>query len=174
VVGLIQVYTGEGKGKTTAALGLALRALGHGMKVGIICFHKDPNSYSYGEYKSLSKLGAHIFCFAKRHPHFFKDVSKEMVRKECLEGVRFIKRLYEEKEYDILILDEILISLRDGFLKEEEVGELLDKKPKELEVVLTGRGAPLWIIKRAHLVSEIKEIKHPYKMGIERRKGIEY
>lgn len=173
-MGLIHIYTGDGKGKTTAAMGLAARTLGHNMRVGIIYFHKDPTLYGYGEYKTLSGLGVEIFGFAKRHPHFFKDVSKEEVRGECLDGLDFIKRVYEEERYDLLILDEILISLRDGFLKEEEVMEILDNKPKDLELVLTGRGAPKGIIDRADLVSEIKEVKHPYKRGIERRKGIEY
>lgn len=171
---MIQVYTGDGKGKTTAAFGLAIRALGHGMKVGVVYFHKDPELYGYGEYGILSKLGVDLFGFAKRHPHFFKDVSMEKMREECLNGLEFIKELYKEKRYDILILDEILISLRDGFINEEELLDVLNKRPDGLELVLTGRGGSKRIIERADLVSEIKEIKHPYKEGIERRKGIEY
>jgi cob(I)alamin adenosyltransferase len=171
--GLIQVYSGNGKGKTTAAVGLACRARGHALKVCYIYFHKEPQKWNYGEHKILKAIGVDIFGFAKRHPHFFK-ISQEKVRQECLKALAFIKKLYQENNYQLLILDEINISLRDGFLKAEEVLEILETKPRELEIVLTGRGAPRAIIKKADLVSEIKEIKHPYQKGIKRRKGIEY
>jgi cob(I)alamin adenosyltransferase len=172
--GFIQIYTGNGKGKTTAAVGLAVRARGHDLKVCYIYFHKDPEKWEYGEHRVLEKLGVDVFGFAKKHPHFYKDVSREEIRRECLEGLGFIKKVYKQNKYDILILDEINISLRDGFLKEEEVLGILDSKPEGLELVLTGRGAPEKIIKRADLVSEIKNIKHPFDKGIKGREGIEY
>jgi len=172
--GLIQVYTGEGKGKTTSAVGLAVRARGHNLGVCYVHFHKDPQKWGYGEHKILKKLGIRIYGFAKKHPHFYKNAGREEIREECLKGLRFIKRVYQENKYDVLILDEILISLRDGFLKEEEVIEILESKPKNLELILTGRGATEKIIKNADLVSEIKKIKHPYDTGIKRREGIEY
>ncbi|NWF51759.1 MAG: cob(I)yrinic acid a,c-diamide adenosyltransferase [Nitrospirae bacterium] len=172
--GLIQVYTGDGKGKTTAAIGLIVRAIGHNLKVCYIYFHKDPEKWEYGEHRVLEKLGVDIFGFAKKHPHFYKEIDPVDIRKECLKGIEFIKRIYQEKRYDILILDEINISLRDGFLKEEEVLGILDSRPEDLELILTGRGAPEKIIKRADLVSEIKNIKHPFDKGIKRREGIEY
>ncbi|MBU0700861.1 cob(I)yrinic acid a,c-diamide adenosyltransferase [bacterium] len=172
--GLIQVYTGDGKGKTTAAVGLAIRARGHGLRVGYIHFHKEPERWGYSEHRILAELGVDIFGFAKKHPHFHKEVSPEEVRKECLYGLGFIRKLYNENKYDLLILDEINISMRDGFLKEEEVLEILEAKPEALELVLTGRGTPQKIIENADLVSEIKAIKHPYNMGIHGRKGIEY
>jgi len=172
--GLIQVYTGDGKGKTTAAIGLAVRAKGQGLNVGYIYFHKEPETWNYGEIGVLEKLGVGIFGFAKKHPHFYKDVTSEEMRKECLAGIEFIKKLYSENNYDILILDEINISVRDGFLKEEEVLAIMEKKPEGLELVLTGRGATEKIIEKADLVSRIEEIKHPYNSGIERRRGIEY
>lgn len=153
--GLIQVYTGEGKGKTTAALGLALRARGHDLRVGYVYFHKEPEEWTYGEHRILKGLGIETFGFAKKHPHFFKDISQEEVRRGCLEGVTFIKKVFQEKRYDLLILDEILISLRDGFLKEEEVLEILDSKPEGLELVLTGRGATKPVIERADLIDYI-------------------
>ena len=172
--GLIQVYTGNGKGKTTAALGLALRAVGHNLKVCYIYFHKDPEKWEYGEHDALQKLGVDIFGFAKKHPHFFKKINPNEIRKECIEGLEFIKKIYQEDKYGILILDEIIIALRDGFLKEEEVLETLDSKPAHLELILTGRGATQRMIKKADLVSEIKKVKHPYDIGVRRRKGIEY
>lgn len=172
--GFIQIYTGNGKGKTTTAVGLAARARGHDLKVCYVYFHKDPEKWEYGEHRVLEKLGVDIFGFAKKHPHFHKEIEPADIRKECLEGIEFIKRIYQEKKYDILILDEIIISLRDGFLKEEDVLGILDSKPEDLELILTGRGAPEKIIKRADLVSEIKNIKHPFDKGIKGREGIEY
>lgn len=172
--GLIQVYTGDGKGKTTAAVGLACRARGHKLKVCFISFNKDPQKWKYGEHRMLKKLGVDVFGFAKKHPHFYKKIDPNKVRKECLKGIEFIKKTYQKKKYDILILDEINISLRDGFLKEEEVMEILDSKPKDLELILTGRSCSKKIIEKAHLVSEIKKIKHPYDLGTKGRIGIEY
>jgi len=172
--GLIQIYTGDGKGKTTSAIGLIVRALAYNFKVCYIYFHKEPKIWEYGEHKILKILGVDIFGFAKTHPHFFKNISKEEIRKECLEGLNFIKKIFQENKYDMIILDEILISLRDGFLEEREILELLDSKPKNLELVLTGRGATDVLIEKADLVSEIKKIKHPYDKKIKRREGIEY
>jgi len=172
--GLIQVYTGDGKGKSSAATGQAVRAIGHNFKVGFISFFKDPEVFGYGEYEPLQKLGIKTFFFAKKHPHFYKDLSFDEVRGECLKGVEFIKELFQDQSWDILVLDEINISIRDGFLKEEEVLSLLEAKPQRLELILTGRGATEEIIRQADLVSEVKNIKHPYDQGIQRREGIEY
>jgi len=172
--GLIQIYTGEGKGKTTAAVGLASRARGHNLKVCFIYFHKDPDKWGYGEISTLQEIGVDVFGFAKKHPHFFKSADPDKIRRECLEGLKFIKRVFKEKKYALIILDEINISLRDGFLKEEEILALLNSRPKDIELVLTGRGATEKLIKKADLVSKIKKIKHPYDSGIQRRKGIEY
>jgi len=172
--GLIHIYTGDGKGKTTAAIGLAIRARGQNLRVGYIYFHKEPERWGYAEHGILTKLGVDIFGFAKKHPHFHKDITADEIRHECLEGLGVIKGLYRENKYDLLILDEINISLRDGFLKEDEVLDILEAKPENLELVLTGRGASQKIIEKADLVSDIQAIKHPYDVGIQRRKGIEY
>jgi len=172
--GLVQVYTGDGKGKTTACIGLACRAIGHNFKVCWIYFHKEPERFGYGEIKTLEKLGIDIFGFAKKHPYFDKDVTLDDMRRECLKGIEFVKKIYQEDKYDVLILDEILISLRDGLLNEKELLEILDSKPQNLELVLTGRGATEKIINKADLVSDVKNIKHPYDIGIKGREGIEY
>ncbi|MGB9677436.1 MAG: cob(I)yrinic acid a,c-diamide adenosyltransferase [Candidatus Ratteibacteria bacterium] len=167
--GLIEVYTGDGKGKTTAAIGLALRAKSHNLNVCFIFFHKK----NYNERELLKKIGVDVFSFTEKHPYFEK-VDKEEIRRECLKGIDFIKNIFKKKNYDVVICDEILISLRDGFLKEEEIIEIMDQKPENIELVLTGRGATKKIIEKADLVSEIKKIKHPYDKGIKSRKGIEY
>jgi len=172
--GLIQVYTGDGKGKSTAAIGQAIRAAGHGFKVGFISFFKDPAVFGYGEYESLRKLGIKTFVFAKKHPHFYTTINFDEVRGECLKGVEFIKELFQDESWDMLVLDEMNIAMRDGFLKEEEVLSLLEAKPEKLELILTGRGATARIIEKADLVSEVKEVKHPYEQGIKSREGIEY
>jgi cob(I)alamin adenosyltransferase len=172
--GLIQVYTGPGKGKSTAAIGQAARAAGHGFKVGFISFFKDPEAFGYGEYKSLKKLGIKAFLFARRHPHFYKELKTDDVCRECRQGVEFIRELFQDPSWDMLVLDEINIAVRDGFLKEEDVLSLLEAKPGDLELVLTGRGVTEKIIEKADLVSEVKEVKHPYNRGIKSRKGIEY
>jgi cob(I)alamin adenosyltransferase len=172
--GLIQVYTGNGKGKSTAAIGQAARAAGHGLKVGFISFFKDPDAFGYGEYKSLEKLGVKTFLFARKHPHFYKELNPDDVCQQCCEGLESIKELFQDQSWDMLVLDEINIAMRDGFLKEDDVLSLLQMKPEKLELVLTGRGVGQRIIEQADLVSEIREVKHPYSRGIESRKGIEY
>jgi cob(I)alamin adenosyltransferase len=172
--GLIQIYTGTGKGKSTAAIGQAVRAAGHGFKVGFLSFFKDPEAFGYGEYKSLEKLGIKTFLFARKHPHFYKELNPDDVCQECSEGLEFIKELVRDPSWDMLILDEMNIALRDGFLKEEDVLSLLDAKPDKLELILTGRGVTDKIVEKADLVSEVREVKHPYSRGVKGRKGIEY
>ena len=172
--GLIQVYTGDGKGKSTAAIGQAVRAAGHGFKVAFISFFKDPEVFGYGEYRSLEQLNIGTFVFAKRHPHFYKELNPDDVRRECSAGLESIRELLRDACWDMLVLDEINIALRDRFLEEEEVLSLLEAKPEKLELVLTGRGAPEKIIGRADLVSEVREVKHPYSRGLKAREGIEY
>jgi cob(I)alamin adenosyltransferase len=172
--GLIQIYTGDGKGKTTAAVGLAVRARGHDLKVCYIYFHKDPERWGYGEHKMLKKMGVAVLGFAKKHPHFDNGVKAAGIRKECLKGLGRIKKIYKGKRYDMLILDEINISVRDGFLKEKEVMGILGAKPEGLDLVLTGRGATKKMIKAADLVSKIEKVKHPYDLRVQRRIGIEY
>jgi cob(I)alamin adenosyltransferase len=170
--GLIQVYTGEGKGKTTAAVGLAVRAKGQGFRICYISFHKKDSKS--GELKVFKDLNIDMFAFAPEHPSFCKDSNAEKMIDECGKGLKFIEKILEEKKYDLIIIDEINISLRDGFIKEEDVISLLKKKPAETEVILTGRGAAKGIIEVADLVSEVKNIKHPYDSGTGQRKGIEY
>jgi len=172
--GLIQVYTGDGKGKSTAAIGQAVRAAGHGFRVGMVCFFKDPQLFGDGEFGLLQKIGINTFLFAKRHPHFYKEMSLGEVREECLKGLEFIRGLFADGNWDILVLDELNIALRDGFLKEEELLALLEAKPQKLELILTGRGATEGIMEKADLVSQIKKIKHPYDQGVQGREGIEY
>jgi cob(I)alamin adenosyltransferase len=167
---LIQVYTGNGKGKTTAALGLALRAAGAGLKVYIGQFVKGRR---YSEINALKKirnikveqLGSR--CFIRKDP-----AAKDLVLAEA--GLKKVKKIIAGKKYDMVILDELNIALHFRLLELKEVLELLKRAPKKTELILTGRYAHPRIIKLSDLASEIKEIKHYYKKGIGARKGFEY
>jgi cob(I)alamin adenosyltransferase len=174
IKGLIHVYTGEGKGKTTASVGLAVRARGHNLKVCFIYFHKNTDKWIHGEHEVLEKIGVDVFGFAKQSICLENKFDADEVREECLKGIAFIKKMFKEKKYDLIVLDEINISYKKGFLTEQEILDILDFKPEELELVLTGRGAGEKIIEKADLVSFIKKIKHPYELHVKRRKGIEY
>lgn len=167
--GLVQVYTGNGKGKTTTAWGQALRASGQGLRVVIIQFFKGKGS---GETRIAEKLKLDVYSFCLVHPFF--GGKRKKLEKECQEGLSFAKKIIQSKKYDLIILDEINIALRDRLIEVNEVLDLIKKKPKGMELILTGRGAPKKIIKAADLVTEMREIKHPYQKGIKGRRGIEY
>lgn len=171
--GLIQIYTGPGKGKTTAAIGQAIRAVGHDMKVGVVYFYKLPSKWGYEELSVLKDLGVEIYGFAKKHPHM-EDVSIEEMREETLKGLKHVEKIFEEKSYDMLVLDEIIIGVRDGFLKEKELLDLLEKKPEGTEIILTGRGATEALIEKADLVSRVEKVKHYFDKGVKSRPGIEF
>jgi len=173
--GLIHIYTGEGKGKTTAAVGLSVRALGNDMKVCYSFFHKRPEKYGYSEIANIEKLGADIFAFSKGHPGLDKAIKAEQMQKEAPEALVFLSKLIKEKNYDMLVMDEVLISVRDNYITESQLSDFINNKPEHMELVLTGRGATQSIIDLADYVSEIKPIKHPFTdNGIIARKGIEF
>ncbi len=166
---MIQVYTGNGKGKTTAALGLALRACGAGFKVYIGQFIKGKTCSemkSLGALKNVTLRQYGRGCFIGRQPGI-----KDMLLAKA--GLNEARSVLLSGTYQLIILDEINVAMERGLLAKKEVLELIGKTPKKTELVLTGRGAPREIIKRADLVSEIKEVKHYYKKGIKARKGIE-
>jgi len=172
--GLIHIYTGDGKGKTTSAVGLGVRALGHNMNVCYAYFHKQPEKYGYTEIKSLEKLGATIFGFAKGHPFCDGSIIPEELKQQAPEGLAFLQKLVANKYFDMLIMDEIVISVRDGYLPEEQLIDFVKNKPSHLELVMTGRGATARLIELADYVSNITKVKHPYDNKITSREGIEY
>ncbi|MFH1940729.1 MAG: cob(I)yrinic acid a,c-diamide adenosyltransferase [bacterium] len=170
--GLIHVYSGPGKGKTTASLGLALRACGHGWKVKMICFMKgDP---SYGEVLIAPKI-PNFELVQSGLPTFVKkgDPSLEDVRL-AREGFDLARNAVKDDSLDLLILDEINVAVDYGLLDLNDLVDFVEKKPRRLELVLTGRYAHPEVVKRADLVSEILEIKHPYQEGILSREGIDF
>ena len=175
--GYIQVYTGNGKGKTTASLGLAMRALGRCWKVLIIMFTKGGNDY--GELNSFRELSPEIsnnlkIVQAGLDRIVYRENQNEEDAKEIKKGWGLAKKVIQNHECQLLILDEINIAIDLGILDENEVIEVLKNKPDEMEIVLTGRNAHPKIIEIAHLVSEIEPIKHYWDKGIAARKGIEY
>ncbi len=169
--GLIIVHTGDGKGKTTAALGIALRACGYGMKVIMLQFFKG--KWKYGELRSAPKLETfEIQPMGKGFTWESKDieVDKAMVR----EAWQAAKEKILSGNYDVVILDEINYALSYGFLPVADIVEFLQKKPPMLHVILTGRDAKPEIVEIADLVTEMRQIKHPFEQGISAQKGIEF
>jgi len=170
--GLVQVYTGNGKGKTSAAFGLALRAAGRGLKVYIIQFIKG--GFDYGELYVIDKLpNLKLKAFGRGKFVTEKPPGKEDI-KLAGEALALAEEVVKSGEYDIVILDEINVTLNLKLIKTENVLELIKNKPKHVELVLTGRHAPSQIIEAADLVTEMKEVKHPFNKGYQARKGVEY
>jgi cob(I)alamin adenosyltransferase len=170
--GMVQVYTGNGKGKTSAAFGVALRAIGRGLRVYIIQFIKG--GFDYGELYIADKLpNLKLKAFGRGKFVTEKPPSEEDV-KLAEEALALAEETVKSGEYDIVILDEINVALNLKLIKTERVVELIKKKPKHVELILTGRYAPNEIIEAADLVTEMREIKHPYNKGFQARKGIEY
>lgn len=175
--GYIQVYTGDGKGKTTASLGLAMRALGRCWKVLIIMFTKGGNDY--GELNSFRNLSPEIsqnltIIQAGLDRIVYSDNKNDNDISEIKKGWELAKKAIKNDEYNLIILDEANIAIDLGIIDIEEAVDTLKNKPEEMEIVLTGRNANKKIIELAHLVSEIKPIKHYWDTGISARKGIEY
>ena len=174
-VGLVIVITGNGKGKTTSALGIALRAVGHNMKVCIICFIKG-DMYS-GEFDGVKRLSPDIdihvtgkgFLGIINSPYSFEEH-----RANAQNGLMLAREKMESGVIDILILDEIHNAIDLGLVDLPQILELIDKKPPFMHLILTGRDARQEVIEKAHTVTEMKEIRHSFSLGIEPQKGIDY
>jgi len=170
--GFVHLYTGEGEGKTLTAFGNALRAIGHGYKVIIIQFMKGRKNI--GEYKIRERLAPEYEIYQFGRKEFIELKSPEPIDIELAQkGLAFAKEALKRKP-KLLILDEINLAVAVGLLKLEDVLNLLDDVPSSTVAILTGRRAPKELIERADLVSEMREIKHPMKMGVLARRGIEY
>lgn len=170
-LGLLQVYTGPGKGKTTAAVGLAVRAASAGLKVAFIQFMKPEES---GEVQALKSLGVVCSNFGSRD-FFYPDCDVTPHIEAAKEGwKKVVSYLNGESYTDVLILDEINLTLSLGFLDSSEVLRKIQERPPGLEVVCTGRNAPKELIDAADLVTEMGEVKHYFVRGVRARRGIEY
>ena len=171
-LGLVHVYTGNGKGKTTAAMGLAFRAVGRGLNVKMLQFLKPPKEY--GEHMAAEMLpGFSIEPMGSDHM-CGREVTKEQDIVDTRRGLERAEEVLTSGEYDLVILDEAINSIRLGLLTPQALIELLERRAPHTEVVLTGRGVPQEIIDYADLVTEMTLVKHPFDKGIGARKGIEY
>ena len=173
--GLVIVYTGNGKGKTTASLGVALRAVGHGLKVCMVQFIKG--EWHYGELNSLKKLEPdfELIVAGKGFIGIIDDDHPiEVHQKAAQEAVALAGDRLSSGIYDIMILDEINYAMKLNLISVQDVLDIIRKKPKKTSLVLTGNYAPDEVIAIADLVTEMREVKHPYQSGIKAKKGIDY
>lgn len=172
-IGIVMIYTGNGKGKTTASLGLALRAIGHGQKAYMIQFMKGGEKY--GEITAIKKhipdfeiVQKGLDTFVKKGNPSLKDI--ELAK----EGFELAKAVISEGKYDLVILDEINVAVDYGLIGEDDVLGLISEKPDHVTIVLTGRYASRKMVEAVDMVSEIKEVKHHFQNGIQAQPGIEY
>ena len=169
--GLVQVYTGDGKGKTTAALGLALRAAGHGYCTYVGQFMKGQDC---GELHSAARLSPHLVIEQFGQPSF---VRAEHITEADIalvqNGLQRVRQVLASNAYQLVVLDEICVALHFELASVEQVLDLISGRPEGIELILTGRRAPQGILKVADLVTEMVEVKHPFQQGIGPRQGIE-
>jgi cob(I)alamin adenosyltransferase len=170
--GLVHIYTGEGKGKSTTSVGLSVRAIGAGFKVMYRQLFKEYTS----EVEPMKRIGIDYSNYPTKHPYFKKYTEEEFENeiKICTEFIRAAFEEAREKDFDMLIIDELGPALAAKMILTEDVIEMIKNKPERLELVLTGRGYPQKILDLADYVSEIKMIFHPFEKGIIARKGIEF
>ncbi len=167
--GLVHIYTGDGKGKTSSATGLAIRCAGYGKKVKIYQFLKATPT---GELESLKKLGIDVVRINTCESFYYDmtETEKQITKEETLNAV---ESLFSE-DYDLVVLDEILCTLNNGILSVDDVIQIIKNKPQKTELVLTGRNMPQILMEYADYVSEIKCVKHPYQNGVDARCGIDF
>lgn len=173
--GLVHVYTGEGKGKTTASVGLAVRAAGQGMKVLFVQFFKEDSAPSGEKDVFASIPGIDLERSNCRHPIFTKgSTDLSFVKASLLDTYAGAKEKAVSGGYDMLVLDEVTSAVNGGWVPVDDLLDFLGNKPEGLEVVMTGRGAPVELVQVADYVTEMLKIKHPYDAGVGARRGIEF
>ncbi len=173
--GLLVVYTGNGKGKTTASLGMVVRAVGYNWNISVIQFVKG--SWKYGELKGIKRLEPNVELHLVGEGFVgIIDDKKEFSehQKAAKEGVEFAIEKIKSQKYELIILDELNIAADLELISKEDVLSVLDACSEKQHLVITGRNAPEYLIERADLVTEMKEIKHPYQQGILAQKGIDW
>lgn len=170
--GCIHIYTGDGKGKTTAALGLALRAAGSGLRTCVVQFMKGRH---YSELESVKMLGGLVTIEQYGHPEFCRttDPPDPGDVERARAGLARLGAIIEARSCDILVADELITAMKFGLLSEDDVIGVMGGKPEGMELVLTGRGATAALIDRADLVTEMREVRHYYRTGVDARDGIE-
>lgn len=172
--GLIHVYTGKGRGKTTSAIGLAMRAAGHGKKVLILQFLKGGAKDS-GEIVAAKKSDIKVKRFKGQiSPLFNSRIRISELKKSVKEAIAFSIKEIKSGKYDLIIMDEFNNLLGSNYASISDVKKIIKQKPQGTELIFTGRGAPEELIKMADYVTEMRMIKHPYNKGVKARKGIEF
>ena len=172
--GYIQVYTGEGKGKTSAGVGQLIRALGHQLSPYLITFFKGGERFERGNLTMMKRLEVPFKNFVPVHPSF-GEMDPETAYSGCEAALRHLSDLFKSEEhYDLILLDEVNVALRDDFLDPGDFLEILEEKPPWMEMILTGRGAPEAVVEVADIVSDIHEVKHVLDQGVPPRAGFEY
>ena len=170
--GLVQVFTGDGKGKTSAAIGTVVRALGHGLKVYIVFFMKG--NFLYGERSILSQL-ANVTMESFGSEEFIDPANvKPEEREQAKQALAAARKAMLSGDYDLVVLDEVNLAVAFGLVELEEVLGLIEDKPEAVELILTGRRADGKLVQAADLVTEMLKIKHPYDEGVVGREGFEY
>jgi cob(I)alamin adenosyltransferase len=176
--GLVIINTGNGKGKTTAALGLVLRAVGHRMRIMIVQFIKG--NFRYGELRSIRRLAPNVELSPRGRGCITivcgrpSKASEEEHRQAALEAFHYAKEVIQSNRYDIVVLDEITYLVNFGFLPVEQLLELIRTRPPHLHLVLTGRNAHPALVEASDLVTEMREVKHPHQQGVKMQRGIEF
>lgn len=170
--GLLMVYTGAGKGKTTAALGMALRCLGHGMNVAVVQFIKG--AIDTAEERILKSFGNQVVFLRMGEGYTWETQDRERDTRVAQEAWAEVEKFLQDPAYGMVILDELNIAIHHEYVSLDQVLTALARRPPMLHVVITGRGAKPELIEAADLVSEIKMIKHPFRKGIKAQKGVEY
>ncbi len=174
-IGLLIVYTGNGKGKTTAALGMCVRAVGYGWRVCVLQFVKG--SWKSGEQKGIKRLAPEVEMrtIGKGFVGIIGDDKPIVEHQEAARlGLLEAEQILKSQEFELVILDELCVALQLGLVTREAVQAVLDSRGKEQHLLVTGRGAPDWLIEAADLVTEMKEIKHPFQNGVEAQKGVDW
>lgn len=173
--GLLIVYTGNGKGKTTASLGMTIRAVGYGWKVSIVQFIKG--TWKYGEIDGIKKLSPNVelnIMGAGFVGIIDDDKPFEEHRRAAKEAYDLLLEKTVSGEFELVIADELNVAVSLGLITNDELKALIEKKPEKVHLVITGRNADQWLIDKADLVTEMKEIKHPYQKGILAQKGVDF
>ena len=171
--GLIHIYTGEGKGKTTAAVGMSVRARSRGLRTLFVQFFKEPDSGS--EMSLLSTLGIETVVFDEvKSPLFHPEMERSSLKEKARKALSHLEMLFRENRFDFIVLDEFICLVAEGILREKEAIEFVTKKPDKAELVLTGKGAPEAFVVLADYVTFMKCVKHPYEKATKARRGIEF
>ncbi len=170
--GLVQIFTGDGKGKTSAALGTVIRALGHGLRVYIIFFMKG--DYDYGERKILKQLDGVTLESYGSDSFVYPDRVKPEQIAQAVKALEAARSAMLSGKYDLVVLDEINLAATFKLIQVEDILRLVQEKPRNVELILTGRRADTRLVQAADMVTEMVKIKHPYDRGIHSRVGIEY